>query len=64
MLAASDLMEWYFDWPLQLPVPSDTSWGSSMAEDSYIDGVAERASEIRAELRTLYMDSHVPGYEA
>jgi hypothetical protein len=47
MEGASDLMEWYFDWQLQLPVPSDTTWGASMMDDDSIPGVKERAAAIR-----------------
>lgn len=62
MEGASDFMEWYFDWPLQLPVPSDTTWGASMMDEESIPGVKERASEIRAELRTRYMDGYTPSF--
>ena len=62
MEAASDLMEWYFDWPLQLPVPSDTGWGASMMDEEKIPGLKERAAAIRADLRDLYMDGYVPSY--
>lgn len=62
MEGASDLMEWYFDWPLQLPVPSDTTWGSSMMDEDAIPGVKERAAQIRIELRERYMDGYVPSF--
>jgi DNA polymerase-1 len=62
MEAASDFMEWYFDWPLPLPVPSDTTWGSSMMDEDTIPGVKEKAAAIRQELRDLYMDGYVPSF--
>lgn len=62
MEAASDLMEWYFDWQLQLPVPSDTTWGASMMDEDSIPGVKERAAVIREELRARYMDGYVPSF--
>jgi DNA polymerase I len=62
MEGASDLMEWYFDWPLQLPVPSDTTWGASMMDDEAIPGVRERAATIRQELRVRYMDGYTPSF--
>lgn len=62
MEGASDFMEWYFDWPLPLPVPSDTSWGASMMDEDSIPGVKEQAVVIRKELRDLYMDGYTPSY--
>jgi DNA polymerase-1 len=62
MEGASDLMEWYFDWQLQLPVPSDTTWGASMMDDDSIPGVKERAAVIRKELRDRYMDGYAPSF--
>ena len=62
MEGASDFMEWYFDWPLQVPVPSDTSWGASMMDEDHIPGVKERAAVIRGELRTRYMDGYTPSF--
>jgi DNA polymerase-1 len=55
-------MEWYFDWQLQLPVPSDTTWGASMMDDESIPGVKERAAAIRQELRDRYMDGYAPSF--
>jgi hypothetical protein len=62
MEGASDLMEWYFDWPLQLPVPSDTTWGASMMDEDHIPGVKERAAVIRKDLRERYMDGYTPSF--
>ena len=39
MEAASSFMQWYFDWPQPLSVPSDTTWGSNMGEDNKVDSL-------------------------
>jgi DNA polymerase I-like protein with 3'-5' exonuclease and polymerase domains len=62
MEAASDLMEWWFKWPLAVPVPSDTSWGDSMMDEDRIDELKEHAAKLRIELRQQYMDGYVPSY--
>lgn len=62
MEAASDYMEWTFKWLLPLPVPSDTTWGSSMMDEENIPGIKDRAKELRKEIRSLYMGGYVPSY--
>jgi DNA polymerase I-like protein with 3'-5' exonuclease and polymerase domains len=62
MEAASDFMEYWFDWPIPVPVPSDTSWGLSMMDEEKIPGLKERAAKLRTELRQQYMDGYVPSY--
>lgn len=62
MEAASDLMEWWFKWPLALPVPSDTSWGLSMMDEEKIPNLKERATLLRTELRQQYMQGYTPSY--
>lgn len=62
MEAASDFMEWWFKWPIPVPVPSDTSWGASMMDEDKIPGLKERAAELRIELRKQYMAGYVPSY--
>ena len=62
MEAASDFMEWWFKWPIPVPVPSDTSWGSSMMDEDRIDGLKEHAAVLRTELRQQYMQGYVPSY--
>lgn len=62
MEAASDFMEWYFDWPIPVPVPSDTSWGASMMDEDRIPGVKDRAKVLREDLRALYMGGYVPSF--
>jgi hypothetical protein len=62
MEGASDLMEYHFKWPIQVPVPSETSWGSTMMEESGIPGVKEQAQIVRSDLRKVFMKSYVPSY--
>ncbi len=63
MEAASDFMEWYFSWPIPVPVPSDTTWGASMMDEEKIPGVLERAASYRAELRRDYMGGYTPTFQ-
>lgn len=64
MEGASDFIEWWFNWPLPLPVPSDTVWGKSMAEENKFQDQAFKSasSACRAFLRSTYMDNHKPSY--
>ena len=62
MEAASDYMEWRFNWPIPVPVPSDTTWGDSMADEDRIPDVRELAAPIRTELRARYMSGYTPTY--
>ena len=60
MEAASDFMEFWFKWEIHVPVPSDTSWGTSMMDDVKVPGLVDRAREIRLGLRTRYMGGYTP----
>ena len=62
MEAASEFMEYFFNWPIPVPVPSDTTWGASMMEESKVPGVKELAATIRNDLRSRYMGGHVPSF--
>lgn len=64
MEAASDFMEWYFDWPLPLPVPTDTVYGANMGEETKYQDPGFRAlvREARAAIRQRYMNGHMPSY--
>jgi DNA polymerase-1 len=62
MEAASDLIEYHFDWKIALPVPSDTSWGDSMMDEEKIPGLKEHAAKLRTELREQYMGGYTPSY--
>ncbi len=63
MEAASEFMEWQFNWTVPVPVPSDTSWGLSMMDEESIPGVREAARVIREEMRVLYMQGYKPTFE-
>ena len=58
MEAASEFMEWWFKWDIPVPVPSDTSWGSSMAEEEKIPGLAPIAAEYREWIRATYLNNY------
>ena len=62
MEGASDFMEYWFKWPIPVPVPSDTSWGASMMDEDKIPGLKEHAAKLRTELRQQYMGGYVPSY--
>lgn len=54
MEAASPFMEWYFGWKQPLNVPSDTTWGHSMAEDLPVEGLDDGLDEVREFVRKVY----------
>lgn len=64
MEGASDFMEWWFKWPIPLPVPSDTVCGANMGEEIKFssDAFKARSRELRAELRSTYMNGYQPTY--
>ena len=64
MEAASDFMEWWFSWPLPLPVPTDTVYGANMGEETKFTDPEFKAlaSEYRAAIRQRYMDGYTPNY--
>jgi hypothetical protein len=62
MEAASDFMEFWFKWPIAVPVPSDTGFGRSMMDEAPIPGMKEHAAKLRTELRQQYMGGYVPSY--
>lgn len=62
MEAASDYMEYLFEWEVPVPVPSDTTWGPSMMDEEKIPGVKELAVQFRNELRAEYMQGYVPSF--
>lgn len=65
MEAASDFMEWYFNWPLPLPVPTDTVFGANMGEETKFTDPEFKAqvSEARAAIRQRYMNGYTPNYQ-
>lgn len=67
MLAASDFMEWFFDHTIPVPIPSETTHGSSMfVEEPFEDAEAfdKAAQKARTWLRTKFMDGYTPSYLA
>lgn len=62
MEAASEYMEYLFDWIIPVPVPSDTTWGATMMDEEAIDGIREAAAPVRALLRQDYMKGYVPSF--
>lgn len=62
MEAASDFMEYQFKWPVAVPVPSDTTWGTSMMDEERIPGVQDSAKPLREQLRAEYMGGYVPSF--
>lgn len=64
MEAASEYIEYLFDWPVPVPVPSDTTLGANMMEEGLPDrGFAERCAVLRQEIRDTYMEGYVPTFE-
>lgn len=43
MVGASEFLQRFTSWQLEVPVPSDTTWGSSMAEEEKITGLTNDA---------------------
>jgi len=65
MLAASDLMEWWFGTTIPVPVPSETTWGPSMYEETKFEDPEDfdaSAQRVRTWLRTTFMDGYTPSY--
>lgn len=62
MESASDYMEWWFDWDIPVPVPSDTTWGASMKDEATIPGIKELAAVYRKEIRECLMGGYVPSF--
>lgn len=55
MECASEYMEFMFKWTVPVPVPSDTTWGGSMAEEGPVEGLEEQAATWKTKLRAQYM---------
>lgn len=64
MEEASVFMEWYFDWPIPVPVPSDTTWGSSMLEETgYPAEHKPIIQHYRSVVRQKYIGGYTPSFE-
>lgn len=62
MEAASDLMEYHFGHQIEVPVPSDTSFGPSMFIEKKLDVPRETLTATRTAIRGWYMGGYVPTY--
>jgi hypothetical protein len=64
MEAASDFIEYWFNWKLPVPVPTDTVWGANMGEENKFTSPEYKAlvSELRSALRRDYMQGYTPSY--
>jgi len=64
MEEASTFMEWYFDWPIPVPVPSDTTWGASMIEEDKMPPEFKgRVIAFKSAVRRDYINNHLPSCE-
>lgn len=64
MLEASNLMEFTFDWPVPVGVPSETKWGNSMIEEKdFESGFEEKVAEYKKWVRATFVGDNVPSYE-
>lgn len=65
MLAASDFMEYWFGKKIDVPVPSETTYGSSMAQAQEFDDPDQfdaQAHRVRVWLRNTYMGGFTPSF--
>lgn len=65
MEAASEFMEWYFDWEVPVPVPSETMMGDNMMDEKPMpEGHKERTAVWRQAIRKHYIgNGYVPSFE-
>lgn len=67
MEAASEFMEYLFDWKVPVPVPSETMMGPNMMEElplyKFDPDFTTRVRNMRLRLRELYMEGYVPSFE-
>lgn len=64
MTEASTLIEYMFKWTIPVPVPSDTSWGPSMAEENKVPGLAEATKPHRKFIRDNYLGGYTPSFDS
>lgn len=61
MEEASTFMEWYFGWEVPVPVPSDTTWGTSMAAEGKLpDTFKADVKQVRLEVRAMFINNYTP----
>lgn len=59
MEEASTFMEYYFDWPIPVPVPSETTWGANMMDEQKMpEGFKELVQTHAASVRSNYINDH------
>ena len=64
MEEASTFMEWYFDWAVPVPVPSETNWGASMMDEGKMpDTFKDDVTVARAAVRAAYLNNYQPSFE-
>ncbi|OJA76069.1 DNA polymerase A family protein [Burkholderia ubonensis] len=64
MSEASNFFSWFLQWPIPLPVPTDTVWGPNMGTENKIDDPEFEAmvSKARPWLRKQFMNGYVPTF--
>jgi len=60
MEAASDFMEFWFDWEVPVPVPSVTVAGLNMMDEGKLNLVG--TEQLRKDLRARYMNNYTPSF--
>jgi DNA polymerase I - 3''-5'' exonuclease and polymerase domains len=64
MEEASTFMEYYFNWTVPVPVPTDTEWGANMMEHTHMpDNFKDRVRIWRASIRKNFIDNYHPSFE-
>lgn len=64
MEGASILIEQYLNWPIPLPVPSDTVLGATMGEENPCrwEGFRSNVDTFKAQLTATYLNNHTPSW--
>ena len=65
MEEASTFMEWYFGWPIPVPVPSDTTIGKTMKDEDKVTDPSfpELVKQFKHELRQSFMTGYTPSFD-
>lgn len=63
MEEASVLMEQHFDWTIAVPVPTETVYGASMAEEHGEPAMRDLVHVHREHIRTRYLKDYIPSFE-
>jgi DNA polymerase I len=64
MAEASNFFSWFLQWPIPLPVPTDTVWGSNMGTEEKIEdpNFEIAVSKLRPWLRKQFMNGYEPTF--